>query len=50
LEDNPDGVGEGRNQGAVTRTSEPGVAVILLGVSMGEPRLLFVDYVPLLVA
>jgi hypothetical protein len=50
LEDNPGGVGEGRNQGAVTGTSEPWVAVILLGVSVGELGLLFVDYVPLPVA
>jgi hypothetical protein len=44
-ENNPGGVGESGNQGAVTRTSESGAAVVLPGVSVGEPGLLFVDYV-----
>jgi hypothetical protein len=50
LENNPSGVGEGGNQGAVTRMSESGDVVILLRVFVGEPRLPFVDYVPFLVA
>jgi hypothetical protein len=45
-ENNPGGVGEGGNQGAVTRTSDFGAVVILLGVSVREPGLQYMPYVP----
>jgi hypothetical protein len=46
LENNPGGVGEGRDQGAATRTGESGVAVLIPGVSMADPGAQYADYVP----
>jgi hypothetical protein len=48
-ENDPRVVGGGEERGGVTRTSESRTAIILSGVSLGEPNLQYVDYVPYLV-
>jgi hypothetical protein len=48
-ENNPGGVGEGRDQGAFTEASGSSVTVILPGVSVGEPGLMHLEYVACIV-
>jgi hypothetical protein len=45
-ENNPSMVGEGGSKGGVTRVGGPSTVVILPGVSVGEPRLQHLEFVP----
>jgi hypothetical protein len=49
LENDPRVVGGGEDRGGATGTSESRTVVILSGVSLGEPNLQYVDYVPRLI-